>query len=73
MTKCVHNPLAKGINSSSLRESINAHCYMCMGGDIGDLNTKTGVVSDIRGCQSNICPLHSVRGFDGSKPGGKRS
>ena len=66
------NPLSKGMSSTSLRDSINAHCYMCMGGDIGDTKTRNMVAKDIRHCRSMICPLHSVRPFAASKQGGNK-
>ena len=61
------NPLAKGMASTSLRDSVNAHCYMCMGGQIDDLRTRNSVVKDIRGCASAVCPLVSVRPFNTPK------
>jgi hypothetical protein len=61
------NPIAKGLQSTSLRDSINAHCYMCMGGLKEDIKTHKDVVSDIQGCNSKICPLRSVRPFTPSK------
>ena len=68
-----NNPLAKGMNSVSLRDSINAHCYMCMGGGIEDLRTRNSVVNDIRYCQSSICPLRGVRPFTLPNTGGNES
>lgn len=66
-----HNPVAKAkINSASLRLSVNAHCYMCMGGSKTDLKTLNSIVSDIRGCTSHICPLLTVRPFTPSKQTG---
>ena len=60
-----HNPLAKSnANPTSLRLAVNAHCYLCMGGDKGDLRTQKSVVSLIRGCTSNICPLLLIRPFN---------
>ena len=64
------NPLAKGLTSTSLRDSVNAHCYMCMGGQIDDLRTRNSVVNDIRGCASDVCSLVTVRPFNPSKSGG---
>lgn len=58
------NPMAKAKNNSpSLRLAVNAHCYMCMGGSEKDLRTLKSIVSDIRGCTSNLCPLRPVRPF----------
>jgi len=54
------NPLSKGLNSQSLRDSIDAHCYMCMGGEI-EGRTKVSVMRDVRNCDSPICPLNTVR------------
>lgn len=56
------NPLSKGLESQSLRESINAHCYMCMGGE-KEGATSNLVVRSIRECSSEICPLRSVRPY----------
>jgi len=64
------NPLAKGLASTSLRDSVNAQCYMCMGGQIDDLRTRNSVVNDIRGCVSDVCPLVGVRPFNPSKSEG---
>jgi len=57
------NPLAKGMTSTSLRNAVNAHCYMCMGGQADDLRTRNSVVNDIRACASEVCPLACVRPF----------
>lgn len=57
------NPLRKGLNSTSLRESINAHCYMCMGGEYDDPTTRHSVIRDVRECASAVCPLLSVRAW----------
>ena len=54
------NPLSNGLDSTSLRASIDAHCYMCMGGE-KDGRTKPSIMQDIRDCDSPICPLNSVR------------
>lgn len=59
-----HNPIAKSkTNPTSLRLAVNAHCYMCMGGDKEDLKTQGSVVSLIKGCKSKMCPLLLVRPF----------
>lgn len=57
------NPLAKGLQTISLRASVTAHCYMCMGGAKTDSKTKISVVQSIRKCNSQSCPLWSVRPF----------
>ncbi|TDY02423.1 hypothetical protein EDC23_0792 [Thiohalophilus thiocyanatoxydans] len=57
------NPLSKGLKSTSLRASVDAHCYMCMGGEKDDTRTQKSVVELIRVCSSEICPLWSVRPF----------
>ena len=57
------NPYRKGMDSTSLRESINAHCYMCNGGDISDVNTRRGVTNLISECTSEVCPLWNVRPY----------
>ena len=66
------NPLSKGINSRSLRKSVNAQCYGCVGGHIDDLRTRISVVSYIRGCESKLCPLWNVRPFTLSKRPSKK-
>ena len=63
----LQNPIAKGLRSTSLRDSINAHCYMCMGGSKQDVKTHKNVVSYIQGCNNKNCPLWSVRPFTPSK------
>jgi hypothetical protein len=55
------NWLINGLKSASLRESINAHCYMCMGGNKDDLQTKSSITRLIDECTSTICPLNTVR------------
>lgn len=56
------NPIAKSKrNPSSLRLAINAHCYMCMGGEEIDLRTRKTSQSGIRACASTNCPLWPVR------------
>lgn len=62
------NPLSKGLHSISLRASVDAHCYMCMGGEKQDTRTQKNVVELIRGCNSDICPLWSVRPFTRPNP-----
>ncbi len=57
------NPLKDGLRSPSLRKSINAHCYMCMGGEYDDPTVRTGVTRAIRECASEICPLRTVRPY----------
>jgi len=57
------NPIAKGLQSSSLRDSINAHCYMCMGGELKDETAKGNIVKAIRECDSKICPINNVRPY----------
>lgn len=53
------NPLQKWEeNKTSLRLSINANCYLCMGGCKGD-----SAVKDIRECSSFNCPLWHVRPY----------
>lgn len=66
------NPLRKGINSCSLRKSVNAFCYQCMSGEIDDLRTRISVVSYIRGCESKLCPLWNIRPFTSSKRTSKK-
>jgi len=58
------NPIQKAkAHPGSLRHAINGHCYMCMGGDPDGLTTSNSVSRDIRECQSEVCPLRSVRPF----------
>ena len=45
-------------NKSSLRGSVNAFCYTCMGGDMGD-----NVKKEIKDCSSPNCPLYLVRPY----------
>jgi hypothetical protein len=54
------NPLSNGLDSTSLRASIDAHCYMCMGGE-KEGKTKPSVMRGIRECNSPVCPLNNVR------------
>ncbi|MDH5414577.1 MAG: hypothetical protein OEW87_10600 [Flavobacteriaceae bacterium] len=61
--KKFQNPLSKGLTATSLRASINAHCYMCMGGQYDDVKTQKRVVSSIRECKNQKCPLWSVKPF----------
>ncbi len=69
-----HNPIAKARRKpGSLRLAVNAHCYMCMGGDMNDFRTRTAVISDIRWCHSRICPLVSLRGFTPSNGGSNKA
>lgn len=42
----------------SLRKSLNAQCYMCMGGDDGD-----NVKKEIKDCSSKSCTLWLVRPY----------
>lgn len=41
---------------SSLRKSVTAFCYECVGGD-GEVNAK----KHVRGCTATQCPLYRVR------------
>ena len=67
---CPKNPIARYKNKpTSLRFAIDAHCYSCMGGAEGDLMTLKSVVSDIRGCRSNVCCLRLVRSLKSSSEG----
>ena len=67
------NPLARAKRKpGSLRCAVDAHCYMCMGGDESDLRTRKSVLTDIRWCTSLACPLAPVRGFIQSKSTGNR-
>lgn len=59
---CSSNPLTKGLHSSSLRQSINAFCYWCLGGEV-HTPTKGTIVNEIRNCTSRSCPLHNVRPY----------
>lgn len=45
-------------NKTSLRLSINAMCFGCMGGTQGDSAT-----TEIRNCTSHNCPLYLVRPY----------
>ena len=45
-------------DKTSLRRSIDAQCYMCMGGDEGD-----SVKKEIRNCSSKSCTLWLVRPY----------
>ncbi len=68
-----HNPLTRAKRTpNSLRNAIDAHCYMCMGGEEADLKTRTSIVSMIQDCESEVCPLRPVRGFTPSNPQGNR-
>ena len=56
------NPIVKAEkNLKSLRMAIDAHCYLCMGGEKSDKNTRKTVLKDVSTCKSVVCPLHSVR------------
>lgn len=58
------NPLTRAKrNPGSLRNAIDAHCYMCMGGEERDVKTRNNIVTLIRDCESEVCPLRPVRGF----------
>lgn len=57
------NPLKNGLHSTSLRDSINAHCYMCMGGEIDNKSTHGIVKRLIQECESEVCPLNNVRPY----------
>lgn len=53
------NPKEKWLdNKTSLRFSINAMCFECMGGCKGD-----SAVNEIRHCSSYECPLYEVRPY----------
>lgn len=53
------NPLQKWEeNKTSLRKSVSAQCFMCMGGDDGD-----NVIGEIRNCSSKVCTLWHVRPY----------
>ena len=43
-------------NKSSLRLSINAMCFDCFGGEVGD-----NVREEIKNCSARSCPLWNVR------------
>lgn len=45
-------------DKKSLRKSISAQCYMCMGGDDGD-----NVKKEIKECSSKVCTLWHVRPY----------
>lgn len=49
------NPMQKHLeNPKSLRMSINAFCYECLG---------AGSPAEIRGCTATKCPLYQVRAY----------
>lgn len=45
-------------NKTSLRKSVDAACFMCVGGVDGD-----NVIKEIRNCSSYSCPLREVRPY----------
>lgn len=45
-------------NKTSLRCSVSAMCYDCMGGGKAD-----SLTADIRGCTAHNCPLYLVRPY----------
>ena len=45
-------------DKGSLRKSVNAMCYACMGGDMGD-----NVKKEIKECSSKDCALWLVRPY----------
>ncbi len=45
-------------DKKSLRKSVSAFCYQCMGGDLGD-----NVKKEIKDCTSGDCPLYLVRPY----------
>ena len=53
------NPLEKWEeHKTSLRKSISAQCFLCMGGVDGD-----NVIKEIRECSSYSCTLREVRPY----------
>lgn len=53
------NPLEKWKeDKTSLRKSVSAQCFMCMGGLDGD-----NVIGEIRKCSSKVCTLWHVRPY----------
>jgi len=57
------SPIKKHLdNPTSLRLSINAHCWGCMGGDI-DPDGRVLTMRAIRHCQSEVCSLNGVRPY----------
>jgi len=57
------SPIKKHLdNPTSLRLSINAHCWGCMGGDI-DPDGRVLTMRAIRDCRSEVCSLNSVRPY----------
>jgi hypothetical protein len=68
-TRTRRNPLEKvRANPKSLRLSVNAKCYECMGG-----GSDPGVVDRIAQCDTEGCPLHGVRPYQGKPPRKRRS
>lgn len=45
-------------NKTSLRKSVTAACFVCVGGVEGD-----NVIKEIRNCSSYSCPLREVRPY----------
>ena len=45
-------------DKTSLRKSVSAQCFMCMGGLDGD-----NVIGEIRKCSSKVCTLWHVRPY----------
>jgi hypothetical protein len=59
---CIFNPIAKSLsNPRSLRLAITAKCYECFGGSVSDVQTKQGIMKEVRDCTSSTCPLYPVR------------
>lgn len=53
------NPLEKWEeDKTSLRKSVSAQCFACMGDDMGD-----NVIGEIRKCSSKDCALWHVRPY----------
>jgi hypothetical protein len=68
-TRTRRTPLEKvRANPKSLRLSVNAKCYECMGG-----GSDPGVVDRIAQCDTEGCPLHGVRPYQGKPPRKRRS
>jgi hypothetical protein len=68
-TRTRRTPLEKvRTNPKSLRLSVNAKCYECMGG-----GSDPGVVDRIAQCDTEGCPLHGVRPYQGKPPRKRRS
>lgn len=49
------------VNTRSLRTAVNAMCAHCMGCTVD--HREPGLIQEVRGCTSRICPLWSFRPY----------